>query len=487
MSILQDISKRLLDVSNVPPEKRNDALMQVLIYIETVQYDMVLEQKNLIMSVIEDLIAENDAEQIAKSKLVFVEDVEEQIAPTKKTRAKKVVTPVSEGIGEDLPDTIEPFTKIKDLPEPIRKLIGLRRKEQGLTTNIDLDGFISSVINVTNTPEPSSFWDLIIIGGNLREFKKKFGNKGEKVDELIEFSELNEFVQGLTQPIASGDLPDKIDNSLPIKDLPEQIKKLAKFRNEQDITNNSFDLKNTLMFAFDWVNTPEGYDFWSNINDKGDLTEFKRIYGNKGKGVDAIIDELIGFSELFQLAEKQNATTVKVTTPTPVVAQQQLIFLKLNFFPPSGGVIDFELYSAVELYTLVISILNKLNVKDLIFNFVAVSDFENNKTKVKLRSYDSTSEMLALLEEKFDALVYPPLIWTDFKDRGYDKDRLVLNEEILLDAFPKKVAPVVSPKPVKVVTPKPVKVVAPKVVKTKVTKPKVKDDLSFLDDLENLF
>jgi hypothetical protein len=30
-------------------------------------------------------------------------------------------------------------------------------------------------------------------------------------------------------------------------------------------------------------------------------------------------------------------------------------------------------------------------------------------------------------------------------------------------------------------------VVAPKVVKTKVTKPKVEDDLSFLDDLNNIF
>ena len=134
MSVLQDISKQLLAVASMPPEKRNDALMEVKIGIESVQYDMVLEQKNLIMNIIDELIAENDAEQIAKSKLVFVPDVEEQIAPTKKTRAKKVVTPVA----EDLPDFIDSFSTIKDLPLPIRKLGGLRRKEQGRTEFIDI-------------------------------------------------------------------------------------------------------------------------------------------------------------------------------------------------------------------------------------------------------------------------------------------------------------------------------------------------------------
>ena len=118
--------------------------------------------------------------------------------------------------------------------------------------------------------------------------------------------------------------------------------------------------------------------------------------------------------------------------------------------------------------------------------------------------------MVSKLEEKFDSIVYPPIIWIDFKLMGYDIDRLALNEQILLDAFPKQkpipvvttkvvtpkvvtpkvvIPKVVTPKVVtpKVVTPKPVKVVAPKVVKTKVTKPKVEDDLSFLDDLDNIF
>jgi hypothetical protein len=54
----------------------------------------------------------------------------------------------------------------------------------------------------------------------------------------------------------------------------------------------------------------------------------------------------------------------------------------------------------------------------------------------------------------------------------------------------KKPVPVAKPKPVKVEKPKPVKVEKPKpvkVTKPKVTKPKVEDDLSFLDDLDNIF
>jgi hypothetical protein len=48
--------------------------------------------------------------------------------------------------------------------------------------------------------------------------------------------------------------------------------------------------------------------------------------------------------------------------------------------------------------------------------------------------------------------------------------------------------PVEKPKPVPVEKPKPVKVEKPKPVsKPKVTKPKVEDDLSFLDDLDNIF
>jgi len=94
------------------------------------------------------------------------------------------------------------------------------------------------------------------------------------------------------------------------------------------------------------------------------------------------------------------------------------------------------------------------------------------------------------LEIQFRTFVKPELDWTNFKNRATDYDRIESNNEKLFYAFKPEpvVAPKVStPKPTKVVTPKPVKVVAPKVVKTKVTKPKVEDDLSFLNDLDNIF
>jgi hypothetical protein len=515
MSKFQEISGDLLAIANLPPEKRNSALSDLSIVIQGwADYEMVQEQKDLISSIIKDLIAENDAEQIAKSKLVFVEDVEEQIAPTKKTRAKKVVKPV----GEDLPDFIDSFSFVKDLPEPVIKLMNLRRKQDNDTSDVDLDATLSGNLTWNNTLEGIDFWAKINNEGDLREFKKLYGNKGEKVDFLIDMAEINEFVEGLSQPVApavaSGDLPDKIDNSLPIKDLPEQIKKLVKFRNLQD-KNTLLDLSNPIIFAFDWDKTPEGYKFWSLINDIGDLREFKRIYGNKGKGVDAVIDELIGFNELLELANKQNTTSVKTRKPrtpkvapvvAPVVASQEVYSVELVIYPPSGGVLELKVFSLTELFALTSSVFDRLKMNYLYFNFKANTDLANYITKIELKTSDGLYEVFKKLTEKYDTFVVPKLNWDGFEVRKLIKDRVELNDEILLDAFKPtpKIVPVVTPKVVtpkvvipkvvipkvvtpKVVTPKTVKVVAPKVVKQKVTKPKVEDDLSFLDDLENIF
>ena len=505
MSKFQEISGDLLAIANLPPEKRNSALSDLSVVIQGwADYEIAQEQKDLISSIIKDLIAENDAEQIAKSKLVFVEDVEEQIAPTKKTRAKKIVKPV----GEDLPDFIDSFSFVKDLPEPIKKLIGLRRKQLGTKTSIDFDDKISNVLDWYKSSEGIDFWSKMHNEGDLREFKKLYGNKGEKIDDLIEFAELNDFVEGLTQPIASGDLPDTIRKSESIRDLPEPVKKLAIFRNEQQ--GDKIDLSNTLGQQLRWNKTPEGEDFWRKIHEKGDLTEFKRIYGNKGKGVDAIIDELIGFNELLELADKKNAPapavkTRKPRTPkvapvvAPVVTTQKLLFLRLIFNPPVGSAIKLEVYNPEELHYAIIGILNKLDVVSLFFNFEAVTDFSSYLTKEKIYYHNEPIEIVEKLIETFDKFVTPELDWSDFVDNATDVLRINDNKKELDDAFEKhkKPAPIIIPKPVKVVTPKvvapkvvtpkPVKVVAPKVVKTKVTKPKVEDDLSFLDDLNNIF
>lgn len=615
MSILQDISKQLIAVASMPPENRNSALMEVLIAIEDVQYDMVLEQKDLIMNIIEDLIAENDADQIAKSKLVFVPDVEEQIAPTKKTRAKKVVTPVVEVIGEDLPDFIAKLTIIKDLPKSVQKLAILRKKQLTFS-QIDVNDLLSRAFDWTRTPEGDNFWMLINTDGDLREFKRKYGNKGEKVDELIEFAELSEFVEGLLQPVESEDLPDFIDSEIKIQDLPEKIKLLA-LQRQKDAGN----IPNENLFIdafkengnFDWFETPEGNEFWEIISAEGDLRQFKKRYGNKGEGVDAIInppaqavktrkprtpkvpavaqstladlpdttgkrlaikdlplqvqkliilrnieqgdntnfsntlsqelswsktEELSNFwEEIFNgnltrfkkrygtkgekvdelIEDAQQTDFVELTlkqnapakAPTPVVKKQKLLFLRLIFNPPVGSAIKLEIYNPEELHYAVIGILNKLDFTSLTFNFEAVTDFSSYLTNQKLFYHYEPNEIVDMLIEKFDMFVTPELDWSDFSNNKTDFSRINDNKTKLEDAFiktpkpvkvvtpkvvtPKVVTPkVVTPKPVKVVTPKPVPVEKPKPVKVatpkpKVSKPKVEDDLSFLDDLNNIF
>jgi hypothetical protein len=406
MSKFQDISGELLAIANLPPEKRNSALSDLSVLIQGLpDYEIIQDKKDLITSIIESLIAENDADQIAKSKLVFVEDVEEQIAPTKKTRAKKVVTPTAqvESVvtpsakveSEDLPDFIEKLSLVKDLPEPVKKLIGLRRMQQATTTSIGLEDIIMAVLDWTDTPEGYMFWNNINFEGDLREFKAKFGNKGEKVDELIEFAELSEFVEN------------------------------------------------------EFLNPTE-------------------------------------------------------TATAPVVNKQKLIFLSLIFYPPVGSSIQLDLYNPVELHSIVLHILDKLNVNDLTLSFDAVTDFSSYITKVKLYGNNSTNEMVDTLMEQFDTFVTPELDWSDFANNGTDILRIKENRKLVSDAFNQKqvvtpaptpvVTPkVVAPKPVKVVTPKPVKVEKPKPVKVekpkpiKQTKPKVEDDLSFLNDLDNIF
>jgi 6-pyruvoyl-tetrahydropterin synthase len=397
MSILQDISKRLLAVASMPPESRNSALMEVKIEIEGVQYDMVLEQKDLIMNIIDELISENDADQIAKSKLVFVPDVEEQIAPTKKTRAKKVVAPV----GEDLPDFINTGEPIRNLPEQVRKLALQRQKDTGNNPNENL--FLGKTTSEGNfdwdkTPEGDVFWEIITAEGDLREFKEKYGNKGEKVDDLIEFAELNEFVEGLSQPVAEAPA----------------------------------------------VNT-------------------------------------------------RKARTPKVAPLVAPKVEQEVNEVDILFSPPKGGNVKLDTFSFDELFDAMSAILYKLKYRELSVNLKVKTYTNNYKANVSLKDTDTRIDFFVTLGNEFLKIANPKLNWDNFYIKNGDEIIKKLNEIDIENAFkpvpvvaPKPVK-VVAPKPAKVVTPKPVKVVAPKVVKTKVTKPKVEDDLSFLDDLDNIF
>jgi hypothetical protein len=588
MSKLKDISGELMVIATMPPEKRNDKLSDLAVIIQGWKdYEISQEQKDLITTIIEGLIAENDADQIAKSKLVFVPDVEEQIAPTKKTRAKKVVAPVVESILEDLPDDIKAEELLDNLPDQVLKLAVLRNKQEGKNP-IDLYETLINPFRWDRTPEGEDFWSKIHFSGDLTEFKRIYGNKGEKVDEVIEFAGLTEFVEGLSQPVSSGDLPDTIPLGSLIKNLPEPVKKLALKRQSEagNIKNENINI--VAPKSFDWVNTPEGEDFWDEIH-KGNLEEFKRIFGSEGESVDNLVNGLVGFNELLEMANKQNAPApstsgdlpdaiqynpslndlpesvmklalfrqkeqnlpfnddvsladtdafnwiatpegkvfwetiadgdlrdfkalygnkgekvdaiikpapaVKTRKPrTPkvasVVAKQELKYLELVIYPPNEGRLELKVENTTELYSLVIEFLNKLNAKNWKLNFRGIADLGTYITEVPLSSTDDPLIMVKKLEIQFRTFVKPELDWTNFKNRATDYDRIESNNEKLFYAFKPEpvVAPKVStPKPVKAVTPKPVKVVAPKVVKTKVTKPKVEDDLSFLNDLDNIF
>jgi hypothetical protein len=162
-----------------------------------------------------------------------------------------------------------------------------------------------------------------------------------------------------------------------------------------------------------------------------------------------------------------------------------------------------------ELFEVSRFILTKYKSTKRKFNFTLITDYATHTTEVYISGEDSPDELLRSLIERYDKFGY--FNWINFDERQADIDKIKLNEEIIDDAFkpepkpvvvekPKPVVvekpkpvPVEKPKPVKVEKPKPVKVEKPKPVKVekpkpiKVTKPKVEDDLSFLNDLENIF
>jgi hypothetical protein len=500
MSKLQEISGELIEISSTSPDLRNNALSNLAKKIQGLDdYDIIPEQKSLIVSIIESLIAENDAEQIAKSKLVFVPDVEEQIAPTKKTRAKKVTkpvsTPVDESTLEDLPDFIGKFIKIQDLPLQVIKLAELRRKEQNLAGEIDKSLTLTSQFAWISTPEGSDFWGKIDADGDLTEFKKLYGNKGEKVDEIIEFSELTEFVEGLSKN--QTELPDTIQKQPQIKDLPDAIKKLALFRQSEQNLMLQSDVFLASSLAFDWTKTPEEWQFWNMIND-GYLEYFKKIYGDKGEYVDRVIDGLVGFNELVDLAIAKSKTpapapvvktrkprTPKAPAPAPVITTQEVNAVELIIYPTKGGVVNIKTLSLYELLDISKFVISKLQRVELRLNFNVITDLGTYLSKILINVDDSTDDLIRKLVEQFDTFVKPELNWKNFDERQGDIIRMELNEEIVNDAFEVKAPKVAKPKPV--IKPKTTSVKPEaKTNKKQVTKPKAKSDLSFLDDLDNI-
>jgi hypothetical protein len=196
----------------------------------------------------------------------------------------------------------------------------------------------------------------------------------------------------------------------------------------------------------------------------------------------------------------------------PVVITQEVIYVEVIVYPPEGGVLNVKTESLYELHDISRFVLSKFKMRNLKFNCNVITNYQTLTSKIDIFVDDSADELLSQLKKIFDKLAY--LNWKNFDERQGDIDRIKLNEEIIEDAFKPEPKPVEleKPKPVKVEKPKPVKVEKPapvkvekpkpiekpkpvkvekpkpvKVTKPKVTKPKAEDDLSFLDDLDNIF
>lgn len=424
--------------------------------------------------------------------------------PARKPRAKKVVAPVVE---EDLPDFIDKDMPITDLPEQVKKLVILRNSEQTGKTFIessfvfDLKDTIQFAFNWNDTPEGVDFWSEINNNGDLREFKKLYGNKGEKVDDLIAVFEMPKTTS--VEPVTKKDeLPDSFDvvRTL-VKDFPKGLYELTIYEALKQSTQTIAEIMNAkLIQAVDWKTTTDGADFWRKIND-GDLTEFKQKYGAKGELAIKMFKDFMEKRELQEIKDKQ-----------------EVLGVNLLFYPPVGSVITFETDNLYELYDTTQYLLSKLKRDNLKLTFGVKTKDNIHNTKIDITSTISQDEFLNLLIEKFDTFVKPELVWSDFNAKLGDIDKIKENEYII-NAF-------LDPKPVKVEKPKPVEVekptqmkvkraravivdkekieegkktitktmqqlkelekAKPKATKIKATKPKVKDELSFLDDLDNI-
>ena len=280
------------------------------------------------------------------------------------------------------------------------------------------------------------------------------------IEEVIEEIEPREIVLD--------DLPDFIDSEILVKNMPVQVLKLALLRMKEEDEDNTFTDNDTLTTLLNWSKTPEKEHFWEEIHIEGDLRRFKKKYGNKGE----LVDELIAKSELPKAQVKET---------------QEVKAVELIFYPPKGGVLSIKTDSLYELYDVCVFILTKLKIKKLKLNFNLYTDLGTHRTQIEFNSDYSQDELLWRLIEKYDTFVKPELNWKNFDERQGDIDLIHLNKKIVngaLEPEPKPVE-VEKPKSVPVEKPKQVKVEKPKQIK--VTKPKVEDDLSFLNDLENIF
>jgi hypothetical protein len=291
------------------------------------------------------------------------------------------------------------------------------------------------------------------------------------------------------------ELPDSFDvvGTL-VKDFPKGLYELTMFESIKQgrITG---EIKNQKLYqAIDWGRTTDGGDFWVKIND-GDLTEFKEKYGKNG--------ELA--IKMFQDYMKKVASAKEDTE----IENSEVKAVELIVYPPKGEVVNIRTESLYSLHDIVRFVLDKFKMKTMRFNFNAITDLASYTTQISFNENDSPDDLLRNLSKQYDTFVKPELIWKNFEEKQTYIDFV----KIVNDAFKVEVekkpffAPPTKPVEVKKARAividkkkieekkkeieqisKQIKKEQPvKITKPKITKPKVEDDLSFLDDLDNIF
>jgi hypothetical protein len=303
------------------------------------------------------------------------------------------------------------------------------------------------------------------------------------------------------EPVTEIDeLPDSLDveNTL-VKDLPKGLFELTMFEAIKQGRKYADTKNKTLIQAIDWGLSTDGLNFWSKTN-RGDLTEFKEKFGKNGEIAIKMYEDY-----LKKIILAKEDTPVK----KPKVRTQELLAVSTTLYLPKGGSVEIRTESFYELFDTSRFILSKFKMSEMRLNFSAYTDLSSYKTNFDFKGDYSQDEFLTLLIEKFDTFVKPELNWKNFNDRFADIDKIKENEDIINDALAPTPVEVEKPKPIEVKKvraividkkkieekkkeikqiSKQIKKEQPvKITKPKITKPKVEDDLSFLDDLDNIF
>jgi hypothetical protein len=475
-----DIFSKILKLKNADFEIKKD------VFINTIA-DLKAEEIISLKSRDEDLynsfnLFTKSLNDIINKKIESIPASEKE-KPARKPRAKKEVAPVIESqLLTDLSNTKFWFGNYHKLGQ----------KVLDKAVELGWQNLSSSLIGKDALYFDSKKWTAWTDRG--REYFDKEPEREIFYEDLFG-KEMSKTTSVEPVPILD-ELPDSFDvvRTL-VKDFPKGLFELTIFEAiKQD--RKYEEIKNQKLFqAIDWGITKDGGDFWVKIN-QGDLTEFKEKYGKNGEIAIKMYEDY-----MKKVASAKEDTPVK----KPKVRTQEVLGVYITLYPPKGSVVEIRTISFYELFDTSRFILSKFKMSEMRLNFSAYTDLSSYKTNFDFKGDYSQDDFLTLLIEKFDTFVKPELNWKNFNDRFADIDKIKENEDIINDALAPTPVEVEKPKPIEVKKAKAIvidkkkieekkkeieqlaKAKAVKTIKPKITKPKVEDDLSFLDDLDNIF